>query len=97
MGWKHHDVYMRTTVTLDDDLAAQLQDLSARLRKPFKEVINDAIRKGLPGAGKPPKIKPFKVKSWNLQLRPGYEGVNYNTLNEELMIEEYLEKERRSK
>ncbi len=84
---------MRTTVTLDDDVANQLQDLAARLRKPFKVVINETIRKGL--ASKPPKIKPFKVKAFSLKLRPGYEGVNFDHLAEELEDEAIIEKMRR--
>jgi hypothetical protein len=88
---------MRTTVTLDDDLATQLQDLSARLRKPFKTVINDTIRKGLDASGKQPKIKPFKIKSWNLKLRPGYEGVNFNHLATELEDEAIIEKLRQGR
>jgi hypothetical protein len=89
---------MRTTVTLDDDVATQLQDLAARQRKPFKVVINDVIRMGLPAIEKPPaEIKPFKVKSWNLQLRPGYEGVNFNHLATELEDEAIIEKLRQGK
>jgi hypothetical protein len=88
---------MRTTVTLDDDVATQLQNLSARLRKPFKVVINDVIRKGLPVVERPPKIKPFKVKSWSLKLRPGYEGVNFNHLATELEDEAIIEKLRQGR
>jgi predicted transcriptional regulator len=84
--------YMRTTVTLDDDVAYQLQNLSARLRKPFKVILNDVIRNGLPSMEKPQKIKPFKVKTWNLKLRPGYEGVNFNHLATELEDEAIIEK-----
>ncbi len=42
---------MRTTLTLDDDLAARLETLSQRRGVPFKQVVNEAIRKGLAPAG----------------------------------------------
>lgn len=38
---------MRTTITLDDDLAAQLRRLARETGRPFKQVVNDALRAGL--------------------------------------------------
>lgn len=38
---------MRTTLTIDDDLAGILQRKARELDKPFKEVVNTALRKGL--------------------------------------------------
>lgn len=42
---------MRTTLTLDDDLAARLETLSQRRGVPFRQVVNEAIRKGLAPTG----------------------------------------------
>jgi len=38
---------MRTTLTLDPDVAALLRKAVARGDKSFKEAVNDAMRKGL--------------------------------------------------
>jgi hypothetical protein len=38
---------MRTTLTLDDDVAAHLEQMRARGDKSFKELINDVLRTGL--------------------------------------------------
>ena len=38
---------MRTTVTLDDRLAAELKRIAVDTGRPFKVVINEAIRAGL--------------------------------------------------
>jgi hypothetical protein len=38
---------MRTTLTLEDDLARQLQKLSRERDEPFKRVVNEALRRGL--------------------------------------------------
>lgn len=38
---------MRTTLTLDDDIAARLQAEARRTGKPFKEVVNAYLRLGL--------------------------------------------------
>ncbi len=45
---------MRTTITLDDDVAALLKRLRASSKKPLKELINAALRKGLAQLGNPP-------------------------------------------
>jgi predicted transcriptional regulator len=83
---------MRTTVTLDDDVATQLQDLAARLRKPFKTVLNDTIRKGI-GAGKSRPAKPLRLKTWDSGgLRPGFDETKYNQLVDELEVEARAEK-----
>jgi plasmid stability protein len=38
---------MRTTITLDDDLAAQLRQRAHETGRSFKQVVNDALRAGL--------------------------------------------------
>jgi hypothetical protein len=46
---------MRTTLTLDDDVARLLEDAVHRQRRPMKQVVNDALRQGLaPKAGRTP-------------------------------------------
>ena len=43
---------MRTTVTLDADVQRLLKDAEHRSGRPFKQVLNDAVRAGL-GRGAP--------------------------------------------
>ncbi len=38
---------MRTTLTLDDDVAEELRTLAHRTRRSFKDVVNETIRTGL--------------------------------------------------
>lgn len=38
---------MRTTLSLDDDVAAQLDQLRAHRDRPFKDIVNDVLRAGL--------------------------------------------------
>jgi hypothetical protein len=60
---------MRTTVTLDADVEAQLRSVMRERGVSFKVAINDAIRAGLtPDA---PAAKPFRVQSAPLGVRPG--------------------------
>ncbi len=59
---------MRTTLTLDDDVAALLNKEMRKSGDPFKQVVNRAIRLGLSTASKQPPRRPFKVKPFNLGL-----------------------------
>jgi hypothetical protein len=72
---------MRTTLSLDDDVARLLDKERRRSGASFKEVVNRFLRAGLM-ASKRPARKPFVVKPLNLSLPP-FEKV------EELL--EYLE------
>ncbi len=38
---------MRTTLSLDDDVAAMVRTAQKEQKKPFKQVVNDALRAGL--------------------------------------------------
>jgi hypothetical protein len=38
---------MRTTLTLDDDVAVQIEHLRKRRGESLKDVVNDALRRGL--------------------------------------------------
>jgi hypothetical protein len=42
---------MRTTLTLDDDVAASLERLRKSRNKSLKELINDVLRRGLKDMG----------------------------------------------
>lgn len=65
------DVPARTTLTLDDDVAANLQREARRSGRSFRSVVNDAIRAGL-RARERRELEPFEVQPFNLGLRPGY-------------------------
>jgi hypothetical protein len=69
---KHHDDKMRTTLTLDPDVAAKAKKSAAKLRKPFKDVINTALRIGLDEVLKPPAARPYRTKARPLGLRQGF-------------------------
>jgi hypothetical protein len=37
---------MRTTLTLDDDVAAKLKTEAQRTGAPFREIVNEVLRRG---------------------------------------------------
>lgn len=62
---------MRTTLTLDQDVAAKLKAAARRTGRPFRQVVNDALRRGLL-SDRPARRTPFRVKARSLGgLRPG--------------------------
>ena len=58
---------MRTTLTLDDDVAKMLKKEVRKSGEPFKQVLNRYLRLGLT-APKQPAAKRFVVKAKNLGL-----------------------------
>ena len=44
---------MRTTLTLDKDVAARLAQVARRRRQPLKAIVNEALRAGLPALDRP--------------------------------------------
>jgi hypothetical protein len=85
---------MRTTLTLDPDVAQMLAEEAHRQRRPFKRVVNDAIRRGLSGRGAKPR-KPFVVKPHKTALRGGIDPAGFNKLADELEDEAMQRKLRR--
>lgn len=62
---------MRTTVTLDDDVAAALQHAARERGTSFKAVLNDAVRRGLSSGG--PAQRRYRTPSRNMGLRAGFD------------------------
>lgn len=63
---------MRTTVTLDPDLAAKLRARARERGMSFKEALNSALRRGL-ASGTAPSTQPYRLPSRPLGLRRGVE------------------------
>ena len=59
---------MRTTITLDDDVAARLQHLTRERRITFKEAVNSTLRAGL---GATPQPSPYRLPTYPMGVRPG--------------------------
>lgn len=52
--------FVRTTLTLDDDLAARLKDSAHERGISFKSAVNEAIRSGLE---RPRRSRPYRVRA----------------------------------
>ena len=75
---------MRTTLTLDPDVERLLSDQVHRTRLPFKQVVNDALRRGLmPGLAEAPE-EAYRTKVHKAKPRPGIDPGAMNRLVDEL-------------
>ena len=74
---------MRTTLSLDDDVARLLEKESRRTGASFKEVVNRFLRLGLVAAARPPR-KPFVVTPRKLGLTSGLSYDNVQELLDEI-------------
>jgi hypothetical protein len=61
---------VRTTLTIDDDVAALLKKENRRANEPMKQTVNRALRSGLLQAANPPRPKRFVVKPLDLGTTP---------------------------
>ena len=84
---------MRTTLTLDDDLARELHETARHSSRSFKEVVNLTLRRGLSVGEAPTQNLPrFVVRPKACGFRPGIDIHKLNQLADELAIEDFTEK-----
>ena len=70
---------MRTTLTLDEDVAAKLREQVRKSGKSFKEVVNQSLRTGLNTPDPPRTRKRFIVNARALGLP---EGLSYDNIGD---------------
>ena len=90
----HHDVAVRTTVTLDPDVDRLLKDEMRRAGLTFRQALNQAIRRALAG-NVAAERRPFKLRAKRLSLRPGLDPAMLQHLEEDLEIESFIKKTRK--
>ena len=78
---------MRTTLTIDDQTAAELRERAHRTGKSFKQIVNETLRSGLQEMDKP-RPRPYRLKPATM----GKPGAHLN-LDKALAIADTLEDE----
>ena len=79
---------VRTTLTLDSDVARLIDEAVHRERRPMKQVVNDALRRALT-----PEIQRERVtlSPHDSAIRAGFDVAKLNQLADELDDEAILE------
>ena len=85
---------MRTTVTLDPDVAELLREAAHRMRRSFKEALNSAVRRGLEGVPGPQQSR-FKVHPESMGVRAGVDPAHLADVGDEAEVDAFLNLTRR--
>ena len=81
---------MRTTLTLDDDVADFLKEQSRLLNVSFKQIVNDTIRNGMSSERSNRKVSKFKIIPNKSGFLPGADPMKLNQLADELEVEDFV-------
>lgn len=81
---------MRTTVTLDPDIASRLQRISSERGTSFKATLNETLRRGLEAGDA--AAKPYREATRNIGVRPGIDADKALSLAAELEDAETVRK-----
>ena len=80
---------MRTTLTLDDDVAAKLTDFARRKRLSFKEAVNTVLRRGFVAPERPgARARRVRIRVFDSPFRTGVDPLRLNQLCDDLAADE---------
>ena len=62
---------MRTTLNIDDDVLDKAKTIAVKYRKPFRQVVNEALRNGLQAVEDLPQTRPYRTRPHKMGLKAG--------------------------
>jgi hypothetical protein len=80
---------MRTTLSIDDDVLDKARSVAAKLRRPLRTVVNEALRAGLDQVEQPAKQSPYKTEPHAMGLRSGRNMDNIQELLAQIEGEDF--------
>jgi hypothetical protein len=84
---------VRTTLTLDDDVADKLKALAERRKLSFKETVNAVLRRGLGAQERSTAARePFRVAPFCSAFRPGVDPLKLNQLSDEVEVQHGIDR-----
>lgn len=86
---------MRTTVTLEPDLAKKVKALAHRSGLSFKQALNDVIRRGLTSPAHQDAQPKYTLEPHPSGFRPGIDQGKLNQLFDQLEVEDFIAKAQR--
>jgi hypothetical protein len=88
---------MRTTVTLDDQLASRLRDEMEARGLSFRQTVEAVLEQGLANRSEAKKQNRFVVKPLPLGLKPGIDPARVRDIDTDLEVDSFHEKALRAK
>ncbi|MBG7607663.1 MAG: hypothetical protein IZT59_06520 [Verrucomicrobia bacterium] len=82
---------MRTTLTLEPEVAEKLRAEAALGSSTFKDIVNQALKRGL-GIEKTEPEKPFEVITFSSGFQPGIDPMKLQQFLDDEEAESYLRK-----
>ena len=83
---------MRTTLTIDPDVASRLQAVMKRRKLTLKTAVNETLRHGLAQSAAPPAMPRFKVRAHSCGgFQPGIDPAKLGQFADDLETEEALQ------
>ena len=82
---------MRTTLTLEPEVAEKLRAEAALGSRTFKDIVNQALKRGL-GIEKSEPEKPFEVITFSSDFQPGVDQMKLQQYLDDEEVESYLRK-----
>ncbi|HET6584478.1 MAG TPA: CopG family transcriptional regulator [Nannocystaceae bacterium] len=80
---------MRTTLTLDPDLARTLKDLADRRRQSFEETLDEIVRRGLATRPRATDAR-YTLEPHRGGFRPGIDPGKLNQLVDQVDVEDFI-------
>ena len=81
---------MRTTLTLDDDVAAFLKEQCRLNDKPFKQVVNEVLRRGMAPTSRRDELPEFRIVPNPSGFVSGIDPQKLNQLYDQLEVEAFV-------
>ena len=79
---------MRTTLTIEPEIAERLRQELALGKRPLKTIVNEALKRGL-GLEAPVRPQPYRITPHSSRFVPGVDIGKLNQLADELEVGEF--------
>jgi len=81
---------MRTTITIDDDLARRLQDEMRARGTNFRQTLQNVLARGLESKPRAVKDEAFRVQARPMGLKAGIDPARLQDFDNDLEVERFL-------
>jgi predicted transcriptional regulator len=78
---------MRTTINISDGILSELRELARQRRRPFREIVEETIQRGL-GVTQKNSPKRVRIQTHRIGIKPAYQGLSLNQLYDQIEAED---------
>lgn len=76
---------MRTTININDALLKELRAKASERKRPFREIVEETLQKGLSTSN--PEGKKVRIKPYAVGVKAPYQGMSMNQLYDQFEAE----------